>query len=92
MLAPNGARPTLRLPYAMQLGTGTFDLLPGLTYSGHKDAWSWGGQYSAAIRLEDEKDITVAELHIIAIIKKAEAHCCIKSIFHLNKRILVGIS
>ncbi|MEM7730934.1 MAG: transporter, partial [Pseudomonadota bacterium] len=31
VLAPTGMRPTLRLPYAMQLGSGTFDLLPGLT-------------------------------------------------------------
>jgi len=56
VLAPTGARPTLRLPYAMQLGTGTFDLLPGLTYSGRVGAVSWGAQYRAEIRLESEND------------------------------------
>ena len=33
LLAPNGMRPTLRLPYPMQLGSGTFDALAGLTYA-----------------------------------------------------------
>ncbi len=56
VLAPNGAMPLLRMPYAMQLGTGTYDLLPGVTYIGHKNAWSWGAQYAAEIRLEDEND------------------------------------
>lgn len=56
VLAPNGMTPTLRLPYAMQLGTGTYDLLPGLTYTGYDDQWSWGAQYTGEIRLEDEND------------------------------------
>ena len=42
VLTPMGTRPTLRLPYAMQLGSGTFDLKPGLTYSGF-DAIGAGG-------------------------------------------------
>lgn len=54
VLAPNGATPTLRLPYAMQLGTGTYDLLPGLTYTGHSGPWGWGGQAMAEIRLQAE--------------------------------------
>ena len=56
VLAPNGMTPRLRLPYAMQLGTGTYDFHPGVTYTGHQDAWSWGAQYKAEIRLEDEND------------------------------------
>ena len=56
VLAPTGMRPTLRLPYAMQLGSGTYDALPGLTYTGHQGPWGWGAQYSAIIRLEDEND------------------------------------
>jgi hypothetical protein len=56
VLTPANARPTLRLPYAMQLGSGTYDALPGLTYTGAHNAWSWGGQYKAVIRLEDEND------------------------------------
>jgi hypothetical protein len=49
-------RPNLRLPYAMQLGTGTFDLLPGVTYNGRVGDFSWGGQFRSEIRLEDEND------------------------------------
>ncbi len=56
VLTPMGMTPTVRLPYGMQLGTGTYDLLPGITYNGHKDDWSWGAQYSAEIRLESEND------------------------------------
>jgi len=54
VLAPTGATPTLRLPYAMQIGSGTFDFLPGITYTGQKSRWGWGTQYRANIRLEDE--------------------------------------
>ena len=56
VLAPNGMTPTLRLPYGMQLGTGTYDFHPGITYNGFQDQWSWGAQYSAEIRLENEND------------------------------------
>ncbi len=56
VLAPNGTTPRLRLPYMMQLGTGTYDIHPGITYAGHQDAWSWGAQYKAEIRLEDKND------------------------------------
>lgn len=56
ILAPNGATPTLRTPYAMQIGTGTYDLLPGVTYTGQTGPWGWGAQYAAEIRLEDEND------------------------------------
>ncbi|MEM6812255.1 MAG: transporter [Pseudomonadota bacterium] len=51
VLAPNGMRPTLRLPYAMQLGTGTFDLLPGIIYTGHHNNMGWGAQYKARFHL-----------------------------------------
>ena len=39
-----------RLPYPMQLGSGTWDLLPGLTYSGSRDGLSWGGQLRSTLR------------------------------------------
>lgn len=42
--------------YGMQLGSGTWDLLPGITYLGQTDHFSWGAQYSAIFRLEDEND------------------------------------
>ncbi|MDR4507017.1 MAG: transporter [Candidatus Brocadiaceae bacterium] len=42
-----------QLPYPMQLGSGTFDLLPGVTYLGHTDNWSWGVQTMGTIRTGD---------------------------------------
>lgn len=54
ILDPFGRTPEVRLPYAMQIGTGTWDLLPGITYSARIGDLSWGAQYRAEIRLEDE--------------------------------------
>lgn len=50
ILTPMNMRPQVRLPYAMQLGSGTYDLYPGLSYASHKDQWGWGSQYNAIIR------------------------------------------
>lgn len=49
IVAPNNARPVLRVPYAMQLGTGTFDLMPGVTYTGRSGDLGWGSQLAARI-------------------------------------------
>jgi hypothetical protein len=38
------------LEYMMQLGSGTYDFLPGLTYIGGSSRWSWGGQAAATVR------------------------------------------
>lgn len=43
---PNKAR----LPYPMQLGSGTFDVLPGLTYLAESDNWSGGAQVRGTVR------------------------------------------
>ncbi len=51
MFTPMGMRPTRRLAYAMQLGSGTFDLLPTLTYQTGNGAMSWGAQLRGTIRL-----------------------------------------
>ncbi len=32
-----------RLPYPMQLGYGTFSLIPGITYLAQTEKWIWGG-------------------------------------------------
>jgi hypothetical protein len=37
--------------YGMQLGSGTWDLLPSLTYGGGLGRWSWGAQASGVARL-----------------------------------------
>lgn len=46
-----GAR-TVNQPFPMQLGTGTYDLLPSLTYLNQpSDLWSWGAQANGRIHL-----------------------------------------
>lgn len=40
-----------RLPYPMQLGSGTVDLLPGITYLGQADNFSWGAQGIATLHI-----------------------------------------
>ena len=42
--------------YGMQLGSGTWDLLPSVTYSGGYNTLSWGAQASARLPLQDEND------------------------------------
>jgi len=44
------------LPYGMQLGSGTWDLLTGLGYAGWHDALSWGAQVGGVVRLEHENE------------------------------------
>ncbi len=39
-----------RLPYPMQLGSGTYDLLLGITAAGQEDEWSWGRQVKGTVR------------------------------------------
>ena len=51
-----------RLPYPMQLGSGTVDLLPGLVYTGRMNAMSWGTDLGGTIRLgENSKDYTLGD-------------------------------
>lgn len=68
VLAPTGARPTLRLPYAMQLGSGTFDAMPALTYNGHHNKIGWGGQYMGIFRLgRNSEDYSWGDKHQINV-------------------------
>lgn len=39
------------LPYPMQLGSGTYDLRPSVTYVYQIDRWSWGNQLAGVVRL-----------------------------------------
>ncbi len=39
------------LPYMIRTGSGTFDLLPGLTYRGQTERWTWGVQSIGTVRL-----------------------------------------
>ncbi len=42
------------LHYCMQLGSGTWDFKPALTYTGEADKFSWGAQVNGTIRLESQ--------------------------------------
>ena len=41
----------VQLPYPMQVGSGTFDLMPALTWLGQVGPWSWGAQGGGTFRL-----------------------------------------
>ena len=55
ILTPMGGTPTVRAPYMMQTGTGTFDLEPALTYKGRRGKLGFGAQAAASIKLDDNK-------------------------------------
>jgi hypothetical protein len=66
VLTPMGATVNLRLPYPMQLGSGTYDLLPGIHYAGNHDKWSWGAQYTGTLRLsENGENYSLGDKHIL---------------------------
>lgn len=49
MLRPtDGANMVHRAMYGMQLGSGTVDLFPGITYNARQDVWSWGAAWAGA--------------------------------------------
>jgi hypothetical protein len=50
----------LFLHYGMQLGSGTWDFLPSLTYTGVMDRWSWGGQLNGTVRMESKNSFGYA--------------------------------
>ncbi|RKQ70947.1 hypothetical protein DES40_0254 [Litorimonas taeanensis] len=51
ILTPMGMTPTVRLPYPMQLGTGTYDLKSNVTYFDRSGKVGWGGQTSLRLPL-----------------------------------------
>ncbi len=53
ILTPMGMTPAVRLPYPMQLGSGTWDLEPGVTWRGQSDTMGWGAQLRGTIRLSE---------------------------------------
>jgi hypothetical protein len=50
---PLSAGNRVRIPYPMQIGTGTYDFLPALTYRGRDGRIGWGGQARGEIRLNE---------------------------------------
>lgn len=65
VLAPTGMRPTLRLPYPMQLSSGTYDLLTGLTYARFLSGRaSFGVQWRGVLRTGDnDEGYTLGDEH-----------------------------
>jgi len=45
-----------RLPYPLQLGSGTWNFMPSLTLLGQEETWSWGVQLSGVIRLGEKNE------------------------------------
>ncbi len=44
-----------RLGYPMQLGSGSYSLMPGVTYTGLSNGWGWGAQAKASFQLNENK-------------------------------------
>ncbi len=63
ILTPLGTTPEVRLPYAMQIGSGTVDLLPGITYTGKHQKIGWGAQYSARVRTGSDEGYSLGDKH-----------------------------
>jgi hypothetical protein len=53
ILTPMNMKMVARLPYAMQLGSGTYDVKPSLTYTADKGSYVYGAQINATLRLDD---------------------------------------
>lgn len=63
---PMGAN--TKLPYPMQLGSGTYDLLPGVTYNGESGDMYWGAQTTGTIRLgENSEDYTLGNQAAVTV-------------------------
>lgn len=66
VLTPMNTRPKLRLPYPMQLGSGTYDPVVGLSYSGIGGDWGWGGQWRSVFRSgENDEDYRLGDEHLV---------------------------
>lgn len=66
-LQPNGTTSRRRLAYGLQLGTGTYNLLPGLTYWGASGDWNWGIQALGQINLgENDEGYTFGDLAYVS--------------------------
>ena len=57
MMVPGTNRPA---PYGMQLGSGTYDLIPSITYTAVQDSWTYGGQAEYTLRTgENDEEYTL---------------------------------
>jgi hypothetical protein len=64
ILTPMGMRPSPRLPYPMQLGSGTWDPIIGLTWSRLGERISGGVQWRSVFRVHDnDEDYRLGDEH-----------------------------
>ncbi len=56
ILTPMNMQPLVRLPYPMQLGSGSYDPIIGVSYSGFGDRWAWGAQWRSTFRVSDNDE------------------------------------
>jgi len=56
-----------RLPATMQLGSGTYDLLPSVTWIHDLAPWAYGVQARGVLRLEDENSEGYRRGHVFAL-------------------------
>ena len=64
ILTPMNTRPSPRLPYPMQLGSGTYDVISGLTYASGHELWGWGSQWRSTFRTgENSENYTLGDEH-----------------------------
>ncbi|WP_374575747.1 transporter [Phenylobacterium sp.] len=62
VLTPMNTRPTLTLPYAMQLGSGTWDPILGVTVRHKAGDWTFGGQANAIFRVaKNDRDYALGD-------------------------------
>jgi hypothetical protein len=76
---------TIQAPYPMQLGSGTYDIIPSITYSDNLKKWYWGAEVSYTARVgENDNDYTLGDrLHI-----KAASLYNIHENFFVNTRLV----
>jgi hypothetical protein len=61
-VTPASGGSQVQLPYPMQIGSGTYDLLPGFTLLGMGERGSWGVQASGVVRLgENDRGYTFGD-------------------------------
>lgn len=64
ILTPMGTRPSPRLPYPMQLGSGSYSGILGLTHNWSTASFSGGSQWRSLIRLEEnDENYTLGDEH-----------------------------
>lgn len=64
ILTPMGTTPTVRIPYPMQIGSGTFDWKPAVTYKGWRGNLGFGAQYAGTIRMaSNEQGYRFGDVH-----------------------------